>query len=647
MEQMNTPPAAPEQNRIFGGRELLFGAVLLPLAWLYVNAVLYGGYNLGFSVFAILCTAWAVVYLLRRGCRLTLYSASLLILCAVIAAGFARSDDGFVKLILRLFLFVGTNLALALLAGQNLRDPGKASSLLDAPAVFFRMGFGRMTDVTFSLKAYLRGSGRVGKNALSVLLGLGIAVPVLLTVIPLLMRADAAFEGLLQKLPSLDGGEILGTLIIGTAVCWILFSRGTALWFAPRRHRYPAASEQGLDSLTVNTVLGAVCLVYLVYLVSQLAYFVGGFSGILPQGYTLAGYARRGFFEMAWLCAINLGLTALFLGISRKKPAPLSTRVLCMFISLITLVLVGTASAKMFLYIGAYGLTRLRVLTQVIMLFLALTTVVVIVWLFRQKLPYMKTVMLSALIIGALVIWTDVDTLVARYNVDAYLSGELKTVDVKYLTTLGNGAVPHIARLANEAEGTAADLARAHLETLSKQDQDLRSWNYVNSKAETYSLREEGEETQPSTERPLPADTVYDAFLRDVHLEAIHIAKDHVCIRGWEWGSDREVYCIALLDGTMYTPVNGRESLNALHSGEKLSSDGHDNWLPIIETEFVTDASHTGIRGRSIEQDITLWYLLDMENNQIFGPYKSEDEYWKACYEHKVYPMGKWEEMKT
>ena len=76
------------------------------------------------------------------------------------------------------------------------------------------------------------------------------------------------------------------------------------------------------------------------------------------------------------------------------------------------------------------GLTRLRLLTEVIMVFLAITTVLVAVWLFVPKMPYMKVVLLTALIIGAVVLWADVDTVVARYNVQAYQTKKLETVDV-------------------------------------------------------------------------------------------------------------------------------------------------------------------------------------------------------------------------
>ena len=244
-----------------------------------------------------------------------------------------------------------------------------------------------------------------------------------------------------------------------------------------------AKTKARLSSLTVNTVLCAVCLLYGVYLFSQLSYFIGGFAGLLPQEYTLAEYARRGFFEMALLCAINLGIIILSLSLSSPTSrAPLSTRLLCLFVGLATLFFVVAASAKMFLYIDSFGLTRLRVLTQVIMCFLGLVTVFLCIWLFVPKLPYMKAVILTGLILGALVSWTDVDTQVAKYNVDAYLSGQLETVDMAHLSSLGNGATAHILRLAREAEDaavvqTAQDILRQrHISDSS----DLRGWNYVN-----------------------------------------------------------------------------------------------------------------------------------------------------------------------
>ena len=223
--------------------------------------------------------------------------------------------------------------------------------------------------------------------------------------------------------------------------------------------------------------------VYLVYLFSQLAYFVGGFSGILPEEFTLAEYARRGFFEMTLLCMIDLGVIALAVGLVRKKDgkAPLSTRILCLWIGLMTVFFVVASSAKMILYIDGYGLTRLRVLTEVITVFFGLSTVAVMIWLFAPKMPYMKVIMVMGLLIGAVVFWADVDTVVASYNVSAYQSGKLETIDMEYLDLQGNVAIPFAQKLLDDDDPMVAMRARAivnRAKWMDREPLDLREWNY-------------------------------------------------------------------------------------------------------------------------------------------------------------------------
>ena len=474
-----------------GGKELCFGLGIFITALALCNFIIFGGFNLGFAIAASLCILCCTGYLLWKGRKLTFYPCAILSLCLIIAASFGRSDDGFVKFVMLCFLGGGTCLGLCLLAGQQRRNSGSPASLWDVFFVIFRLGFGELSPAFRGLTAAFRRSGPAGQKSTAILIGLVIAVPLLCVMIPLLMFADAAFEGLMDLLPEFSVAELFVTVLFGTLLGCLLYTMGTALiHYEDSTHREKKPGK-GLACLTINTVLIAVCLVYAVYLLSQLAYFVGGFSGILPKGYTLAAYARRGFFEIAWLCAINLGIIGLCLTLSRPKDqAPKSTRLLCLFIALVTLFLVATASAKMFLYIDSYGLTRLRVLTQVVLLFLGLTTGLVAVRLFVPKLPYMKTVVLAGLLLGALVSWVDVDSFVAKYNVDAYLAGDLETVDVSHLSVLGDGAVPHIYRLAQEAPDKAiahqadATLARSWTQA----PEDFRSWNYADHAAMEYLL---------------------------------------------------------------------------------------------------------------------------------------------------------------
>ena len=475
MEYENQPRLFPVDRR-----EWIYGLVCLICAFCLSNFVLQGGFYLGFALASLALTLSTCAYLLSRGHKLTAYSGALLVLSLVICAGFIRSNDSFVKFVLLCFLAVAENLSLCLLAGQNLRSPGGFSTVFDAPRALFTLGLGQIEPAVRSMFRSAKNSGKAGRLGGGFVLGLLLALPLLAVVVVLLIRADAAFSGLVNLLPKADGGEIYGTAICGILGFFLVFPRAVGL--SHREKQQPQAKQRkGLYPVTVNTVLLALCLVYLVYLFSQLAYFTGGLSGILPQEYTMAQYARQGFFEMAWLCAINLFTVAIAVAVVKKEEkAPLFTRLLCLFISLITLFFVVAASAKMGLYIGSYGLTRLRVLTEVIMVFMAITTVLVAIWLFVPKMPYMKAVLLTALVMGALVLWVDVDTVVAAYNVTAYEKGLLLSLDVPYLATLSDGAIAYIARAAEIMPGAGNVL---HIIEPNRWN-DLRDWNIASWLAE-------------------------------------------------------------------------------------------------------------------------------------------------------------------
>ena len=491
MDENNNPqyfssqPVVPAREAYPAGKqEFFFGLLILICSWFFFNCIYFGGFNLGAAIGLSGIILVSAGYLLLHRHKLTAYTGAVLALDLVICASFARSDDAFVKFVMVCFLIISVNLSLCLTAGQNRHPSGGITSLLDVPRTVFMLGIARLDPALRGLFRGLRSSGSAGKKGGAIALGLVVAFPVLLILVSLLSSADAAFDALLSKLPEFKLEGLIVTGLFGTLLAVFFYVRATALHHAPKAS---AASKtgKGISPLTVNTVLIVVCAVYAVYLASQLAYFSGGFSGILPEDYTVAQYARRGFFELAWLCAINLGIIALAVGLVQNS-APKFTRILCLLIGIVTVFLAVSASAKMFLYIDSFGLTRLRVLTQVIIFWLGLTTVLVCVWLFVPKLSYMKVALVLTLVIGAAVAWADVDTVVARYNVNAYQTGRLETVDVTYLGNLGHGAVPYIAQLKDDTDPEVAQAAKWELSRGYHINEDIRAWNYVNHIAELY-----------------------------------------------------------------------------------------------------------------------------------------------------------------
>ncbi len=484
MEENYTFPAPHLKWLPAGNRELIFGLFAVLLGLFTANMVIFGGFRLGFAIGGCLSVALSWWYLRRSGCKGNGYTTAILVLSLVIAAGFGWSADSFVKCWLFLFLAVGINLAFCLMAGRNRFTPGSARSLFDAVRTVFTFGLGHASQACRGIGVAFRSGSELTRRSGAVLAGLGIAVPALLVVIPLLIASDAAFEGLIELLPDFDLYEILITVVCGSGLGIFFYTRAVALCHGEQPEAQAKAGKT-IQALTMNTALGAVCAVYLAYLFSQLAYFVGGFSGILPEGFTRAEYARRGFFEMTCLAGVNLLLMTFGVSkVARTVRAPGSTRALCLFLGLVTEFLAASSAAKMVMYIGSYGLTRLRVLTMVIMVFLGITTALVCVWLYLPKLQYMKAVLLLALAIGAAVLWLDVDTQVARYNVDHFLSGDLQSADIDHLASLGPGAVPYLEQLAQCDNIPISNMARNYLENWYFFDgDDFRSMTVLGSRA--------------------------------------------------------------------------------------------------------------------------------------------------------------------
>lgn len=466
-----------------GKREIKFGIFTAILAVGLWNSILYGGFNLGFACFSLGLLGCNVWYLKRTGCRFGPYEKGLLALSTLILAGFARSSDAVVKTVMLGAALFGANLSFCLASGQNRRSSGEFRTVFDAPRAFFSFGVGGMGAALRGLEDARKSAGAAGKKSGAALLGIVIAVPVVAVMLPLLMRSDAAFEGLVGLLPETDWMEPILSLAFGLFAAWMLFARGLGL---PGREKREPVGEPArrLSAITVNILLGAVCALYGAYLFSQLAYFSGGFLGILPEGYTLAEYARRGFFEMAWLSGINLSLILFGSGlVERQEKLPRVTKTLGLFLGAVTLFLIGTASAKMLLYIGGYGLTRLRVLTQTVMLWLAVSTVVVCIRLGKPRFPYMKGIILAAMVLGCALLWLDVDSFVARYNVRNWQRDRLETLDMDHLSCLGDGAVPYLAELEDCEDGEIAARATSILYYRDGTRPELRSWNYSRGKA--------------------------------------------------------------------------------------------------------------------------------------------------------------------
>ena len=393
--------------------------------------------------------------------------------------------------------------------------------------------FRAMPDVVGSVKA----GEKKNKKSLSAVVGVLLAIPVLCTVVPLLVKSDAAFEGLVSGVVSKFAsymGELVVTLILIPLCYSYLFSL---------RHKNTATEKgklkkrKNLPYTVCTSFLCVISATYLLYLFSQLAYFFSAFSYILPEGYknTASEFARRGFYEMCTVCAINLAIIGIIFAFVKGKNGKL-LKALCTFVSVFSALLVIVAMQKMVMNVSVYGLSKNRILVFAFMLMMLVVIVMLIVHIFAPKVPYMQTIIVfcSALLIA--ISYSNVDARIADYNIKAYNNHTLENLDVGNIADLSDSAVPYLISLAKSGNADAQeelykvvgnnyhDELVLDLKTMEiKSSGDIRRFNYSHT---------------------LAANAIYDYYL-SLDDNGARIFANHSAIADYEkyYYSDEDTYC--------------------------------------------------------------------------------------------------------
>ncbi|MCR4779992.1 MAG: DUF4173 domain-containing protein [Ruminiclostridium sp.] len=197
-----------------------------------------------------------------------------------------------------------------------------------------------------------------------------------------------------------------------------------------------------INNLAVYAGVTPICLLYLLYVISQASYFLSAFSGKLPENMLYSEYARRGFFELCIIAVINLCVILFMLTFSKKSGtgATPALKVYTCLICGFTLFIISTALAKMLLYIGKYGLTRLRLYTSWFMVLLAVIFVVLAVRAFVKRLPTARIITAFFIAMFAALCFSRPDALITGYNIQKYLSGEHEELDIHTLSAMSDDA---------------------------------------------------------------------------------------------------------------------------------------------------------------------------------------------------------------
>ncbi len=436
-----------------------FVTAFLILSVIAVDFGLFGGFNLGYSI-AVAAAAVSLIIYASASRRFTVLGCIYAISAVAISSVFTVYGVSFSKFIQ--FFAVWGLLALSLLdfTSCGVYPKGSWKSGLDLLRLVFVTPIEKMGVFIGSFKEHGKEKQPKGKRFSAAVLGVICALPVLGIILPLLISSDAAFENLVNQTSFANVPRFFAAIMLGSVLFLFVF---TAIFAAVKgavadKKDTAKKSDLGINPMGVNGFLSVISLVYLAYLFSQLSYFFGAFSGLLPKDFTVAEYARRGFFEMTVICAINLFIVGIVLIATRrdeKGDTPLSTRGLCAFISVFSLAVIATVCAKLGLYMSDFGLTKLRVYTTVFSVMLAIIFLFVIVRLFIRRFPYFRACAVFIAVLGVAVSVVDVNSYIAYYNYEGYEVGILEELDVEYFGELGDAGVPYLIEMLDNKEFAA------------------------------------------------------------------------------------------------------------------------------------------------------------------------------------------------
>ncbi len=434
-------PASPAARlRDFGLHESVAALCCLVLGVLWVRLIVWHPAGRGLEatllLLAFLALGW--VFLRKSGYAVHTHARWVAAVYAVFALCPVLTDNAVIKTLVIWFeLLAGTYFVFAVCEERESIDNYFGFGVLDAALIRPFSGF----------PLCFRAAGSLNKNmgrkwARQIGIGILMAVPLTIFVGFLLAQADLRMQELLDSLIPRWDFALIPQILIG--LLFACYSFGALC--ANAHHFYEEkctgaqyasnlSSMRICPNLVIYTALVPVLLLYAVFFVLQADYFLSAFRGVLPEGWGYADYARRGFFELCGLSVIDL---LLIWGASRfsLRSGDEATRPLRLFVGLLsasTLLMIAVALSKMVLYIGSFGLTRLRLYTSWFMVLLAVVFLLILVKQFARGVCFFRAATAAFVALFAVLCFSMSDNLIARYNIAMFERGRHAELDVDYL----------------------------------------------------------------------------------------------------------------------------------------------------------------------------------------------------------------------
>jgi len=490
MEEAFSEPTA--EKRIYTVADGIFALLFLVFGYLAARWVLCVPESQGLGTFVLTAgiTGMSFVYLRQKKMPVGVKGSLPFLLILLYSSVLVLSDNGFIKFLAAAFAVIVFLYAVLSVTGNRAEEKLGEFLLFDLLKSVLVMPLARL-GALFQAPAGAAKNTAFGKKLLLILGGVLAAILPTAVIFTQLLQADGAFANLSDRLFSGIFENLPRELLyfcLGIPAAMLCFS---ALYANTDRAAKDFLTKSQCEStrdllrfvpvLFTAAAVTPILLVYVLFFFSQTSYFLSAFEGIRPQGLTYAAYARNGFFELCRVSVINLLVILCAETFTKRKEGRKSPVIkgavitLCLF----TLSLIAIALSKMILYIDAYGLSLKRLYPTWFMTVLTVLFLLILLSQFVKKLPVLRTFAITFTVLFGVLLFSDADALVARYNVNAYKTGKLDTVDVTMMYDLSSSAVPYVLPLTEDENEAVAEKAKEYVEW-KKQELAARKDTFAN-----------------------------------------------------------------------------------------------------------------------------------------------------------------------
>jgi hypothetical protein len=451
------------KNRVISSKGLMISILSIILCVLFTETIFLGSAGISAPIYLAAFYSTIFYYFRENNTKLNKAAVILTIPSMFMAGSFFLHFNPSTRWITWITLIGIISIQLVLLGNININGIFSLDMLVKVIVNLIGKPFVNLAMPFHSLGVLKNNKSSAVKNTVYSLIGLAVAVPVAAILMSLFISADAVFADSVHNVIDFLGIDfsrlsvdifigVLTGIFMGAALLGLKYEKAKEISIRPIGDK--------IESTIVGTFLTVINIFIIAFVGFQFIYLFGGAVNIRTSDMSYAEYARRGFFELSAASALIFAI-ALFVLIMTKR----NNGKLPMWICLSTVimcagdgVLLVSAVKRMLLYVNVYGLSIKRVLTLWLMVLVGLCLMWMIIKCFVMKIDVMKWIGITVIAGVCVLSLTNIEKVIAEYNVDSYLSNPKETSIVLYFNELSYTAVPELISLRNAAGDDLKDI---------------------------------------------------------------------------------------------------------------------------------------------------------------------------------------------